>query len=191
DAGERRAVASLRGESLSWKNCARVGDSGQRQFGSPSPAEKATTAACRQRAVLLPFLLPNSMAQGKTRRYEMNYGFEKARTKSGLFEQGDTRRYGHCRIGTTATTTRSRITCAPSRARSGEGLRMDQQHPGRQEFADLRHPRSYRDAGGRLQHLSRALRRLANGGDGERRGNHGPRSRRAREHRSQDRGTLF
>ena len=74
---------------------------------------------------------------------------------------------------------------------SGEGLRMDQQHPRRQEFADLRHPRPYRDAGGRLQHLSRALRRLANGGDGERRGNHGPRSRRAREHRSQDRGALF
>src|SRR5262249_28791508 len=41
--------------------------------------------------------------------------------------------------------------------RPGEGLRMDQQHPGRQELADLRHPDQYRDAGRRLQHLSRPL----------------------------------
>src|SRR5215831_12389678 len=73
----------------------------------------------------------------------------------------------------------------------GEGLRMDQQHARRQEFPDLRHPHPDRDAGRRLQHLSRALRRLANGGDGERRGNDGAWSRRAREHRSQDRGALF
>src|SRR6516162_7244418 len=64
-------------------------------------------------------------------------------------------------------------------------------NPGRQEFADLRHSHPDRDAGGRLQHLSRALRRLANGGDGERRGNDRPRPRRAREHRSQDRRALF
>src|SRR5262249_9123249 len=81
---------------------ARVGNREQRQFVSPSPAEKSTTAACRQRAVLLPFLLPNSVAQGKTRRHETNYGFEKARMNSALFEQGDTRRDGHGQLSTSA-----------------------------------------------------------------------------------------
>src|SRR5262249_27231847 len=42
-------------------------------------------------------LLPNSVAQGETRRYETNYGFEKARTKSVVFEQGDTQRHVHGR----------------------------------------------------------------------------------------------
>ena len=41
--------------------------------------------------------------------------------------------------------------------RSGEGLRVDQQHPGRQECPDLRHSHQHRDPGRRLQHLSRPL----------------------------------
>jgi len=46
---------------------------------------------------LLPFLLPNSVAQGKTRRHKTNYGFEKARMNSALLEQSDTRRDGQWR----------------------------------------------------------------------------------------------
>ena len=42
-------------------------------------------------------------------------------------------------IGTTATTTRSRTTCARSRAPTRTTLRVRQQHAGRQELADLRH----------------------------------------------------
>ena len=45
--------------------------------------------------------------------------------------------------------------------------------------------------GRRIQHLSRPLRRLANGVDGKRRGNDRARSRRARHHRSRHGGTLF
>src|SRR5262249_17252114 len=44
-------------------------------------------------------------------------------------------------------------------------------------------PTQIETPGRRLQHLSRALRRLANGGDGERRGNDRPRPRGACEYR--------
>src|SRR5262249_5776762 len=76
----------------------------------------ALCGAAEQRGnSLLPFLLPNSVAQGKTRRYETNYGFEKARTNSGLLEQGDTRRHGHGRTAS-STPRRRRSTPIPSRS---------------------------------------------------------------------------
>ena len=75
--------------------------------------------------------------------------------------------------------------------RPDQGLRMGQQHAGRQELPDLRHPHQHRDAGRGLQHLPRPLRRRADGGDGERRGNDRPRPRRPCHHRPQDGRALF
>ena len=72
-------------------------------------------------------------------------------------------------------------------------LRVRQLHPGRPELADLRHA-DRRHGGDRPrghQHLSRALRRHADGADGERLGDHRARARRARHGQPEGRAVLL
>ncbi len=58
--------------------------------------------------------------------------------------------------------------CAFPSADPYNSFRIHQQHAGRQEFADLRHPHQYHGARSRLQHLPRPLRRRADAVDGKR-----------------------